>query len=53
MLFFVATIILQIVCVAHLMRLGRNPLWLVAIVFLPIVGSLAYVLVEVVPNARR
>ena len=53
MLFFVATIILQVVCVAHLVRGGRNQLWLLAIMFLPIAGSLAYVFMEVLPDSRR
>lgn len=53
MLFLIATVILQIVCVAHLVRTGRNQLWLLAIMLLPIAGSLAYVVMEVVPDARR
>lgn len=53
MLFLVATVILQIVCVAHVIRSGSNQLWLLAIMLLPIAGSLAYVVMEVVPRSRR
>ena len=49
----IATILLQVACAAHLVRTGRSPMWLLAILLLPIVGSLAYVVVEVVPGARR
>lgn len=53
MLFLVATVILQIVCVAHAVRSGVNQMWLLAIMLLPIAGSLAYVVMEVVPRSRR
>jgi hypothetical protein len=48
--FLIATILLQVICVAHCIRTGRNQLWLMAIIFLPIAGSLAYLLVEVLPG---
>lgn len=51
--FFLATILLQVVCVAHLVRSGRSQLWLFAIMLLPIAGCLAYVALEVVPDSRR
>jgi hypothetical protein len=41
---------LQVLCIVHLMRNGRNPLWLSALIFLPVVSALAYLIVEVLPG---
>jgi hypothetical protein len=43
-------IALQIIAVVHLFRTGRNMMWLFAILFLPLVGTLAYFVVEVLPS---
>jgi hypothetical protein len=32
------------------MRTGRNPLWLTALIFLPLVSAIAYLIVEVLPG---
>lgn len=53
MMILLATIVLQFACAAHLVRTGRNQMWLFAIMLLPIAGSLAYVVMEVVPGSRR
>lgn len=45
-------IALQIACVVHLVRNGRPPLWLSAIIFLPVAGSLAYFILEVLPGMQ-
>ena len=50
MIFFLATILVQIACVVHLIRNHRNTLWLWAIIFLPIAGSAAYAVVEILPG---
>ncbi|HEX8238787.1 MAG TPA: tetratricopeptide repeat protein [Allosphingosinicella sp.] len=50
MVFFIVTILVQIGCVVHLIRNSRPTLWLWAIIFLPIAGSAAYVVVEVLPG---
>ena len=39
MIFFIATIAVQIACVVHLIRNHRNNLWLWAIILLPIAAS--------------
>ena len=55
-LMFIASIAVQLVCVVHAVRTGRTQPWIYIIVFLPMVGSLAYFLVEVLPgiaNTRR
>src|SRR5262245_56431895 len=53
---FVATIAVQVLCVMHAVRTGRTQPWIYIIVFLPMVGCVAYFLVEVLPglaNNRR
>lgn len=52
MIFGIAIIALQIACVVHLVRTGRPPLWLTAIVFLPLAGSIAYFVVEILPGLQ-
>lgn len=50
MLYAIGIIALQIACVVHLVKTGRNTLWLTAIIFLPLVGTIAYLIVEVMPG---
>lgn len=40
----------QVICIVHLMRTGRNPLWITALIFLPGVSALAYLIVEILPG---
>jgi hypothetical protein len=47
----VAIVALQIACAVHCVRSGGNSLWIMIIVFFPIVGSLAYVVMEVLPRS--
>lgn len=50
MLYAAGIIALQVACVVHLVKTGRNTLWLTAIIFLPLVGTIAYLVVEVMPG---
>jgi hypothetical protein len=50
MIFILATFLVQVACVVHLFRNHRNSLWLWAIILLPIAGSAAYVVVEILPG---
>ncbi|WOE73839.1 hypothetical protein [Alterisphingorhabdus coralli] len=52
MLWAILPIILQILCVIHLFRGSANRLWLLAIIALPMVGCLAYFLLEVLPDLQ-
>ena len=40
---------LQVLCIVHLMRNRGNQLWLSALIFLPVVSAIAYLIVEVLP----
>jgi hypothetical protein len=51
--FLIATILLQIVCIVHVIRTGRNQAWIMAIGFLPVVGSIAYFIMEIMPGMKN
>ena len=44
------TIALQVIAIVHLFRTGRSMIWLFVIIFLPVVGCLAYFIIEVLPS---
>jgi hypothetical protein len=44
---------LQLLCLAHVMRTGRPCQWLFIILALPLVGCLAYLFVEILPELRH
>ena len=46
-----AIIALQIACAIHCARSGRNSIWVMVIIFAPVLGSLAYVVMEVLPGS--
>lgn len=47
---YAISILVQVVCVAHIIRTGRDRIWLYAVVFLPLAGVIAYLLVEILPS---
>jgi hypothetical protein len=47
----ILSIAIQAGLIVHVIKTGRNMLWIWAIALLPLVGSLAYVVVEVLPEA--
>lgn len=50
MIFYLPILLLQILCVVHAVRTGRNALWITVIIFLPIAGCLAYLVAEILPG---
>ncbi len=50
MIFILGSFLVQVACVVHLFRNHRNTLWLWAILLLPIAGSAAYAVVEILPG---
>jgi len=50
MIAYGAVVAIQVLCIVHLMRHGRNPLWLTALIFLPMISALAYFIVEILPG---
>jgi len=47
---FLLVVLVQIACVVHCIRNSRNGLWLMAIIFLPVAGSAAYAIFEILPQ---
>jgi hypothetical protein len=45
--------LLQLLCIIHVVRTGRNTSWIWLIIFVPYVGGVAYLLVEVLPTLGR
>lgn len=46
----IVPIAIQVIIVIHIMRTGRDRTWIYVVVFLPLVGSIAYGLVEILPE---
>ena len=47
----ILSIAVQVALIVHVIKTGRNMLWILALGLLPLVGSIAYVVVEILPQA--
>lgn len=52
-LFFILSLALQAALIVHVIKTGRNMLWIWAIALLPAAGPLAYLVVEVLPGVFK
>lgn len=50
--FYWLPLILNGICLLHALRTGRDQKWLWLLIMLPGIGAVAYLLVEVLPNAH-
>ena len=50
--FYYVSIALQIICVLHCIRKGTQQKWIWLIVFVPLIGSIAYFFTEILPGLR-
>lgn len=46
----VLSVIIQVALVVHILKTGRNTTWVFIVLFFPLVGSLAYAIVELLPG---
>jgi hypothetical protein len=53
MLLVIVSIVVQVLLIIHVIKTGRNQLWIWVIVFLPLAGGIAYVAVEIIPELLR
>ena len=53
MIFFVLGLAIQVACIVDVVRNSRNTLWIMALVFLPLASTIAYVIVEVMPRMKH
>ncbi len=51
--FLLLSLLIQAALIVHVVKTGRNYLWIGAIGFVPVAGSLAYVVVELLPELLR
>ncbi len=47
----ILSIAVQVGLIVHVIKTGRNMLWIVALALLPLVGTIAYIVVEILPQA--
>ncbi len=47
---YLLPILLMLICVVHIIKTGRNFLWVYAVIFIPLLGALAYFVVEIIPS---
>jgi hypothetical protein len=50
MLLLILSLAIQVALIVHVIRTGRSQYWIMAIAFLPVAGSLAYVVAEILPE---
>ena len=50
LIIIILSIAIQAGLIAHVIKTGRNMLWILAIFFLPLAGPIAYVAVEILPD---
>lgn len=48
--YYLISIAIQVGLIVHCIRTGRNGLWMLAIGLIPVAGSLAYILIEILPG---
>ncbi|MBA3510306.1 hypothetical protein [Sphingomonas sp.] len=53
MIVYLAIIAVQVFCIVDVIRHGRNSLWIMALVFLPVASTIAYFIVEVLPRMQH
>lgn len=52
MIVYLAILAIQIACVVDVIRNGRNQIWIMALVFLPMASAAAYLIVEILPRLQ-
>lgn len=50
MLYWLLPILFQVALVIHIVKTGRNTLWIWLVIFVPLIGALAYFVVEILPE---
>src|SRR4029450_1110719 len=53
MILYIAIIAIQVACIVDVIRHGRNTIWIMALMFLPMASTIAYLIVEVLPRMKH
>lgn len=48
--FFVISILIQVLLIVHVVKTGRNTIWIWVLVLLPVAGTVAYLVAELLPE---
>lgn len=48
--FFIVSLVIQVALVVHILKTGRNVSWVFIVLFFPLIGSIAYFIVELWPE---
>jgi hypothetical protein len=49
---YLLLVAIQVVCIIDVIRNGRNQYWIMALIFLPVASTIAYLIVEVLPGMQ-
>jgi hypothetical protein len=52
MILYLIVIAFQVYCIVDVIRRGRNSIWIMALVFLPLASGIAYFIVEILPGLQ-
>jgi hypothetical protein len=47
---YIISILIQLALVVHIIRTGRNTFWIFVVIFAPLIGALAYFIIEILPG---
>ena len=53
MIYLSVPILLQALLIIHVIKTNRDSFWIYILIFIPIAGGIAYLVVEILPSARR
>src|SRR5512145_3442545 len=49
----ILSFLLQLALIVHVLKTGRNTIWVFILLFAPVIGGLAYLIVELLPELTR
>src|ERR1700739_4375194 len=53
MLYLILSLLIQVILIVHVIKTGRNQIWIWVLALLSIPGALAYIVVEIIPDLFR
>ena len=53
MLYLILSILIQVILIVHVIKTGRNQIWIWVLALLSIPGAIAYIVVELLPDVFR
>src|ERR1700749_1918412 len=51
--YFIISIIIQVLLIVHVIKTGRNTIWIWVLALLSVPGAIAYIAVELIPDLFR